>query len=65
MRTRCLRCNVSARRGVDDGFRLDPNTNTRNRPSTLGGGQRVLEIGGLTGAGAAGVVRDTNTNVRR
>ncbi|HVE88852.1 MAG TPA: FimV/HubP family polar landmark protein [Burkholderiaceae bacterium] len=53
-----------AARGPTTGFRLDPNTNTRSRPSTLGGGATGgLDLGGLTGAGASVMSRDTNVNV--
>ncbi len=53
-----------AARGPTTGFRLDPNTNTRSRPSTLGGGATGgLDLGGLTGAGSSVMSRDTNTNV--
>jgi pilus assembly protein FimV len=53
-----------AARGPTTGFRLDPNTNTRGRPSTLGGGATGgLDLGGLTGAGSSVMSRDTNVNV--
>jgi pilus assembly protein FimV len=53
-----------AARGPTTGFRLDPNTNTRSRPSTLGGGATGgLDLGGLTGAGSSVMSRDTNVNV--
>ena len=53
-----------AARGPTTGFRLDPNTNTRSRPSTLGGGATGgLDLGGLTGAGSSVMSRDTNANV--
>lgn len=53
-----------AARGPTTGFRLDPNTNTRTRPSTLGGGATGgLDLGGLTGAGSSVMSRDTTANV--
>lgn len=53
-----------AARGPTTGFRLDPNTNTRSRPSTLGGGATGgLDLGGLTGAGSSVMSRDTTANV--
>ena len=53
-----------AARGPTTGFRLDPNTNTRTRPSTLGGGATGgLDLGGLTGAGSSVMSRDTNASV--
>ena len=53
-----------AARGPTTGFRLDPNTNTRSRPSTLGGGATGgLDLGGLTGAGSSVMSRDTTSSV--
>jgi hypothetical protein len=53
-----------AARGPTTGFRLDPNTNTRSRPSTWGGGATGgLDLGWLTGAGSSVMSRDTNVNV--
>ena len=53
-----------AARGPTTGFRLDPNTNTRTRPSTLGGGATGgLDLGGLTGAGSSVMSRDTTSSV--
>ncbi|MEO8186446.1 MAG: FimV/HubP family polar landmark protein, partial [Burkholderiaceae bacterium] len=53
-----------AARGPTTGFRLDPNTNTRSRPSTLGGGATGgLDLGGLTGAGSSVMSRDTSAHV--